>query len=65
LRNLADAVSDDGLIILGPVAPRHGRHLFYVHFWNEADVRTALPDWKMVDEVPFRSGKLLLLRRGV
>lgn len=63
LGNVADAVTDDGTFILGPVLERHGRHLYYVHFWTEDDARAALPGWKVVDKVPFRTGKLLLLRR--
>ena len=64
MRNIADAVTDSGVFVLGPVLKRHGRHLYYVHFWTEEDTRAALPGWKVVDDVPFRSGKLLLLRRG-
>ena len=64
LGNVADAVTDDGAFILGPVLERHGRHLYYVHFWTEDDARAVLPGWKVVDTVPFRTGKLLLLRRG-
>ncbi|HEY5013903.1 MAG TPA: class I SAM-dependent methyltransferase [Acidimicrobiia bacterium] len=62
--NIAKAVTDDGVFILGPVLERHGRHLYYVHFWTEEDARAALPGWNVVDAVPFRSGRLLLLRRG-
>jgi hypothetical protein len=62
--NIAKAVADDGVFVLGPVLERHGRHLYYVHFWTEDDARAALPGWQVVDAVPFRSGRLLLLRRG-
>ena len=65
LRNVAGAVSDGGTIVLGPVLQRRGRHLFYVHFWTESDVRAALSEWTVVDDVPFRSGQLLLLRRDL
>jgi len=64
LANIANAVDEDGVLVLGPVLDRHGRHLYYVHFWTEEDARAALPDWRVVDAVPFRSGRLLLLRRG-
>jgi len=64
LRNITDALSADGTFLLGPVALRSGRHLYYVHFWTEDDVRAALPNWDIVDDVEFRSGKLMLLRRG-
>ncbi len=64
LNNVANAVSDDGVFILGPVRERHGKHLYYVHFWTEDDARKALPAWNVVDSVPFRLGRLLLLRRG-
>lgn len=64
MRNIAKAVTDDGVFILGPVLERHGRHLYYVHFWTEEDACAALPGWNVVDAVPFRSGRLLLLRRG-
>src|SRR4051812_13198904 len=37
MANIAKAVTDDGLFVLGPVLERHGRHLYYVHFWTEAD----------------------------
>ena len=63
LRNIAGSLSDDASFVLGPVALRRGRHLYYVHFWTKDDVRTALPDWNVVAEVEFRSGKLLLLQR--
>jgi SAM-dependent methyltransferase len=62
--NISKAVADDGQFILGPVLERHGRHLYYVHFWTEEDARAALPGWSVVDSVAFRSGRLLLLRRG-
>jgi hypothetical protein len=62
--NISKAVADDGQFILGPVLERHGRHLYYVHFWTEEDARAALPGWNVVDSVAFRSGRLLLLRRG-
>jgi len=64
MTNITKAVADDGVFVLGPVLERHGRHLYYVHFWTEADARAALPGWQVVDAVPFRSGRLLLLRRG-
>lgn len=64
MSNIANAVTDDGLFVLGPVLERHGRHLYYVHFWTEDDARAALPGWNVVDSVEFRSGRLLLLRRG-
>jgi SAM-dependent methyltransferase len=64
LGNIAGALADDASFVLGPVAPRSRRHLYYVHFWTEDDVKAALPDWNVVGDVEFRSGKLLLLRRG-
>ncbi len=64
MANITKAVVDDGVFVLGPVLERHGRHLYYVHFWTEADARAALPGWQVVDATPFRSGRLLLLRRG-
>ena len=64
MSNIAGAVTDSGTFVLGPVLKRHGRHLYYVHFWTEEDALAALPGWKVVDDVPFRSGKLLFLRRG-
>ena len=64
MANIANAVVDDGVFVLGPVLERHGRHLYYVHFWTEDDARAALPDWTVTGEVPFRSGRLLVLRRG-
>jgi SAM-dependent methyltransferase len=64
MANIANAVVDDGVFVLGPVLQRHGRHLYYVHFWTEADARAALPGWTVTGEVPFRSGRLLVLRRA-
>jgi SAM-dependent methyltransferase len=65
LRNIADAISEQGTFILGPVLERHGRHLYYVHFWTERDARAALPGWQVADTIPFRDGTLLLLRRDL
>jgi 2-polyprenyl-3-methyl-5-hydroxy-6-metoxy-1,4-benzoquinol methylase len=64
LRNVADTVSPEGAFLLGPVRERHGRHLYYVHFWTEEDARAALPGWNVIDAVEFRSGRLLLFRRA-
>jgi 2-polyprenyl-3-methyl-5-hydroxy-6-metoxy-1,4-benzoquinol methylase len=63
LRNVGGAVSPTGTFILGPVLDQNRRHLYYVKFWTEADALAALPGWNVADSIPFRTGRLLLLRR--
>jgi SAM-dependent methyltransferase len=63
LRNVGNAVAPGGSFILGPVLDQNKRHLYYVKFWTEANATAALPGWKVADSLPFRTGRLLLLRR--
>jgi SAM-dependent methyltransferase len=66
LRNISDALADDASFVVGPLlesTPRR-RHLYYVRFWALAELAAALPAWKIVADVEFRNGRLVVLRRA-
>jgi SAM-dependent methyltransferase len=63
LCNVANAIAPGGRFIVGPVLDQNKRHLYYVKFWTEMNTLAALPGWTVADSIPFRAGRLLLLRR--
>lgn len=65
LRNVADALVDDGKFIVGPFAKAGSqrRALYYFRTWSTEDVRACLPEWGVEATTEFRDGELLLLAR--
>jgi len=63
LRSLDAALVPGGLLVIAPVMPVSGRHLFYVRFWSKEELQTYLPGFQFVSEVPFRDGSLAVLRK--
>jgi SAM-dependent methyltransferase len=63
IANLAGAVAPGGTLLVGPLLERGSRHLFYVRYWSKEDVLDRVSGFEQVEDVPFRNGALLVLRR--
>ena len=53
-----------GVLLLAPIMPVSRRHLFYVHFWSEEDVRVCTPSYWWVARTDFREGELVALEKA-
>jgi SAM-dependent methyltransferase len=65
LQNVAGALSPRAPFIVGPFPAHHvhGRDMYYLKFRVIDDALTALPEWTIAEQVTFRDGELLVLRR--
>jgi SAM-dependent methyltransferase len=59
--NIKRCLSPGGRFVLGPVADRSRRHLFYVRFWDQKDVREYFPGYGIEVCRPFRQGSLMII----
>ena len=64
MANLRSAVTPGGVLLLAPVNPRGMRALFYVRFWSETDVRSAFPEFNLLEAVSFRNAGLVVLQKA-
>lgn len=62
---LDQSLRPGGMLLLAPVMPVSKKHLFYVHFWSEADVRACTPGYRWQARTSFREGELVALQKGV
>jgi SAM-dependent methyltransferase len=65
VQNVAGALKPDAPFLVGPVPAQkvHGRDMYYLKFRVVDDALAALPEWKIAEQVTFRDGDLLVLRR--
>ena len=64
IANLSGAVAPGGTLLVGPLLERGSRHLFYVRYWSTEDVLDRVHGFEHVEDVPFRNGALMVLRRS-
>lgn len=57
------AVRPGGVLLLTPVDEVSRKQLFYLARWSREEVLAALPGHELVEEMPFRENRLLVLRR--
>lgn len=62
MRAIADAISSEGLVIIGPAFKKAGRGFFYVRHWTEANIRNLFPDFDLAHKDDFGYGDVLGLR---
>lgn len=58
LGGLEGLLAPGGRLLIAPLMASSGRHLFYVHFWSQADVCACLPHLRLETVTPFRGGEL-------
>jgi SAM-dependent methyltransferase len=63
LGGLAASLAPGGRLLIAPLMPASRRHLFYVHFWSQADVLACVPGLRLEAVTPFRQGQLAALHR--
>jgi SAM-dependent methyltransferase len=63
LGGLAASLTPGGRLLIAPLMPASRRHLFYVHFWSQADVLACVPSLELEAVTPFRQGQLAALHR--
>ncbi|MCU0679090.1 MAG: class I SAM-dependent methyltransferase [Planctomycetes bacterium] len=62
LRSLENALAPGGTIIVSPIVPQGRKDLFYVRFWDAGEISAALTKCGIKKLVPFRNGKLAIIR---
>lgn len=65
MANLDLALKPGGHLIIAPVIASGRRSLFYVRFWSEQEVLSALPGYEVLTRTPFRYSQLFALRKPV
>ncbi len=64
LGGLEGLLAPGGRLLIAPLMESSGRHLFYVHFWSQADVCACLPHLRLETATAFRGGELAAFVRG-
>ena len=64
LGGLEGLLAPGGRLLIAPLMESSGRHLFYVHFWSQADVCACLPHLRLEVLTPFRGGELAAFVSG-
>lgn len=62
LYNLKGCLSDNGVLILGPVLNKAKKHLFYVRFWDMGHIMQYFHEHPVEVYRPFKNGALLVIR---
>lgn len=64
LDNVKNCLSDNGIFVVSPIKERSKRHLFYVRWWSQDDIKQRFNGYIFRDLIPFRNGDLLIVERN-
>ncbi|MDP8957107.1 MAG: class I SAM-dependent methyltransferase [Actinomycetota bacterium] len=64
MANVRNVLAPGGLFVIGPLAERGRRHLFYVRFWSPDEIRQRFHGYEERPSVRFRNGSLIGFRRA-
>ncbi len=65
LENIRDSLSSGGIFLIGPLAPRNSKLLFYVRSWTIEDLKKVFTEdkFKISGPIDFRNGTLYSIRK--
>jgi SAM-dependent methyltransferase len=62
LENVRGSLEDDGIFIISPVNKKSKKHLFYVHWWSEEDIRSEFSEYAFIKSTPLdNNGSYMLV----